>query len=223
MRCCSWLAVVALLVAAPAQATLLKDGGFERPTPSRGLINDNDYASMPGRSGKRSWDVWREIGAWSTVAGHGIEVQTRRTIRGAAPHSGDYYVELDSHPGGASSNTTMAQMVNLDPGAYRLSYWYQPRTHRSGDNGLEVLWDGVRIGRHDETSRTQAGWLQHVADVHVATAGDHTLEFTAFGGANTLGALIDTVELNRVPEPGMWPLLGAGLAALAYLRRHRSA
>jgi hypothetical protein len=222
MRSLTWLALLAPIVAAPAHATLLTDGGFESGALGAGEINGNSYGAMPGAGGARSWDVWDEIGNWKTTRGAGIEVQTRRTVGGADPQAGDYYVELDSHPRGGS-NSTMAQDVALGVGSYRLSYWYQPRTKRAGDNSLAVFWDGVEIASHDETTLTQAGWVQHIADVDVTTAGDHTLAFAARGTANSFGAFVDSVELTPVPLPGALPLLGAGLAGLAYLRRRAAA
>jgi hypothetical protein len=213
---------LAPIVAAPAQATLLTDGGFDSGALGAGAINGNSYGAMPGADGARSWDVWNEVGGWRTTRGAGIEVQTRDTVAGADPHAGEYYVELDSHPRGGS-NSTMAQDVALGVGSYRLSYWYQPRTRRAGDNTLAVFWSGVEIASHDETALTQAGWAHHVADLDVTTAGDHTLAFAARGTANSLGAFVDSVELTQVPAPGALPLLGAGLAGLAYLRRRRAA
>lgn len=205
-------------VATAGQAALLHNGGFELGPTAPGLANGNSFAAMPGASGNRSWDVWTDIPGWTTTDGRGIELQTHRTIGGADPYSGDYYVELDSHPRGGS-NSTMTQQVTLAGGRYRVSYWYQPRTDRAGDNGLAVLWDGVEISAVDARRSNHAGWVQYIANVDVDADGTYALGFAARGIENSFGGLVDDIELSQVPLPGALPLLGAGVAALAYLRR----
>lgn len=220
-RACAMGVAMALCAGVADAAVTLENGSFERGPTGTGAVSGNVFGDMAGQSGLGSWDVWGSLPGWTTIDGAGIEVQTRHTLGGADPQDGDYYVELDSHPRG-DSNSTMAQDVALGVGIYRLSYWYQPRTERAGDNTLAVFWDGVEIASHDETTLTQAGWVQHIADVDVTAAGDYTLAFAARGTANSFGAFVDTVELTPVPAPAALPLLGAGLAALAYLRRRRT-
>ncbi|MEO1090851.1 MAG: hypothetical protein AAFX81_09475 [Pseudomonadota bacterium] len=219
----SALAVAGVADAAPVN--LLVNGGFEQAPAGPGIVNGRTFGTMPGQGGSRSWDVWSSengggLPGWATQ-GNGVEVQTRRTIGGADPVSGDYYVELDSHPHGPDSNSTILQTVSLGVGTYALSYWYQPRTNRAGDNGLEVLWDGDVIGTHDERSGAQAGWVQFFANLDVTAAGDHALGFRATGLANTTGALLDDVALTQTPIPAALPLLGAGFAGLAFWRRRQ--
>lgn len=213
-------AATAVLIAGAAQASVIQNGDFELGPTNNGLINNNSFSAMNGQSGNRSWDVWTTLPGWTTAAGNGIEIQTRRTIGGADPQSGDHYVELDSHPK-AGGNSTMQQSVQLDVGTYRLSYWYQPRTNKPNDNVLSVLFDGAEIARHDETSSSQAGWAQYFADIEVSTAGDYGLAFAAAGLETSLGALIDNVDLSPVPVPAALPLLATGLGGIALWRRRQ--
>ena len=219
-RACA-IGVALSLSAGVAYGGLLTNGGFEDAPSTVGNVNGNDFATMPGAGGNGSWDVWTELPGWTTTNGHGVEIQTRRTIGGADPKGGDFYVELDSHPRGGS-NSAITQEVDLEPGHYRLSYWYQPRTSGDGDNVLAVLWNDTEIERHDQTSASQSTWVQYFADIHVETEDTYKLSFLADGNENTLGALLDDVELSQVPLPGALPLFGAGLAGLAYLRRRRN-
>lgn len=216
------LGLAAVLVAGTAHANLLQNGDFELGPNGRGLVNGNDFDAMPGRAGSRSWDVWTSLPGWTTTGGAGIEVQTRRTVGGADAQSGAYYIELDSHPRGRS-NSTMAQSVDLTAGKYVLSYWYQPRTGRPGDNVIAAMFDGIDLAVQDETSKTQGGWVQYFANIDVATAGTYTVGFAARGLENTLGGFIDNVELSQVPLPAALPLMGAGLAGLAFWRRRQQA
>lgn len=213
-------AATAVLIAGSAQAGLIQNGDFELGPAGSGLINNNSFDAMSGQSGNRSWDVWTALPGWTTASGSGIEVQTRRTIGGADPQSGDHYVELDSHPK-TGGNSTMMQSVQLDAGTYRLSYWYQPRTNRANDNVLSVLFDGNEIARHDETSSSQTGWALHFADIDVNAAGTYGVAFAAGGLETTLGAFVDNVDLAPVPVPAALPLLATGLGGLALWRRRR--
>lgn len=214
------LGVALTLIAGAAQANLIDNGDFELGPSTPGLVNNNMFGDMAGRSGDRSWDVWTALPGWTTQSGNGIEVQTARTIGGADPQSGAHYVELDSHPR-QGSNTTMVQTVSLDAGTYRLSYWYQPRTNNAGDNVLAAMFDGVDLRVHDETTTAQGGWVQYFANIDVTSAGSYLIGFAARGDANTFGALLDNVELTQTPIPGALPLLGAGVAGLSFWRRRQ--
>lgn len=187
----------------------------------------------------QSWKVFQVVDPWFTLEGAGIEIQQNSTIGGADAHDGTFYVELDSHntgQGGASymSNTAMGQVVDLDPGYYTLSFWYQPRTDNLNDNGILASvfgWDsntdqtvGIALGfqNADNRSSVQPGWEQFFVNFTVTEAGDHLIQFAANGNENTLGGFIDSVSLTRaVPEPATWLMMILGFAMTAFSVKRR--
>lgn len=216
--------VVLTLGAGVADAAMMIDNGsFERGLEGAGEVNGNAFGDMPGQTGRNSWDVWGSLPGWETTDGAGIEVQTRHTVGGVTPFDGDYYVELDSDPTDrdGQTNSTMEQRLELASGLYRLSYAYQPRTNSAGDNILSVAVDGVELANLDRRSGDSQGWVMYYADFLVDEAGPTAISFAAKGNDNTLGAFVDGVELSQVPVPAALPLMGSGLAALAYSARRR--
>ena len=216
--------VVLTLGAGVADAAMMIDNGsFERGPEGAGEVNGNAFGNMPGKGGGDSWDVWGSLPGWETTDGAGIEVQTKHTVGGVTPFDGDYYVELDSDPtnGNGQTNSTMAQSLDLSSGLYRLSYAYQPRTNSKRDNVLSVSVDGVELANLDSSSGDSQGWVMYYADFSVDGADPTKISFAAKGTDNTLGAFVDGVELSQVPVPAALPLMGTGLAALAYSARRR--
>ena len=143
-----------------------------------------------------------------------------------AAHSGNQYVELDSHTG-TDTNSVMYQTIDsLSVGAsYELSFWYHARTNNgaANDNGIEVLWGdslpGATVLDLEGYSRnSNLGWMNFSLDL-VATAETMFLSFGATGLDNTLGGFIDNVSLTAVPEPGTLALFAIGAAGLLVGRR----
>mgnify|MGYP006280927853 CR=1 FL=1 len=222
-RACVVGVVLTLGAGVADAAVTIENGSFELGPNGRGEVNGNLFGAMPGQGGGDSWDVWGSLPGWTTTDGAGIEVQTRGTVGGVTPFEGDYYVELDSDPTDrdGQTNSTMVQSLELGSGLYRLSYAYQPRTNSQGDNILSVSVDGVELANLDRRSGDGQGWVMYYADFSVDEAGPTAISFAAQGTDNTLGAFVDGVELSQVPVPAALPLMGSGLAGLAYLARRR--
>ncbi len=204
------------LFTSAAQATLLKNGDFEV----------NPLAP------NRSWSVFDAIDGWVTTSGSGIEVQRNTIVRA---HSGNYYIELDSHAkrdSGLASNSAMTQSVTTVAGQrYELSFFYLPRTNKgSNDNGLGVFWDSFdnNFAAFDPSHqvfsienmkrRDLSQWTQYTVEL-TATSDTMALSFAGQGRSNTLGAFIDDVSLTPVSAPGSLALLGIGLAGLGWMRK----
>lgn len=228
------------------QAEVLTNGGFDvvgTTVPNVGLVNGNTFASMPGQTGTNSWDVFASIPGWTSLAGTaGIEVQTLNTITGTnaiTPHSGDYYVELDSH-GGATTNSGMYQSVSLSAGLYLLEFYYSPRVSGNpGDTnridfGLATNYAsaGVQAGPFSSfvsgpsavPPATSVGSWTLISAMFDVTGGNYDLWFEATGKDDSLGGFIDSVSLSVVPLPLGIILLPFGVAAMHLVgRRLRAA
>lgn len=220
------LSIYLIVASATSQASLITNGSFEQTTftdysTSVGEVFNTDLHAYESKS--RAWDVFYRLPGWVTTQGNGIELQ-----KNLVTHSqdGSHHVELDSHPRGAS-NSVMTQTLNsLIVGAdYLLEFYYQPRTNRNNDNGINVFWydaattfdfDMQAVLTSDSTRGLTPNWiLQSVS--FTAQAQSMNLSFAAFGRQNSLGGLIDNVSLEQVtavPEPSMFVFFIMAVAAL---------
>lgn len=216
----------AVLISANSANALVVNGNFEDTTTldPTGLVNNNELSKLATTGS--SWDVFSEINGWKTSDGAGIEVQTNRTLTTVDAHSGQHYIELDSHPK-PNSNSTMEQEVALGTGGYELSFWYSPRNSDVDSNGIFYqilgLVDQTLVEGPDPGPPVIAvgQWTEITAIFHVATAGLYDLSFAATGKENTYGGFIDTVSITAVPVPAAGLLLPAGIAALGLVSRRR--
>ena len=202
------IAVLSLLVAVPAMATapanLIVNGSFEDAVQDDG-----------------TWSIHRRIDGWTTVAGSGIEV--RNNVAGTA-FDGVNFVELDGHAG--QGNTRMQQKVQTQAGQlYELRFAYSARPGVAGraTNGIRVAWNGVTLGTYRGTGSDQHDWME-ISNTVIGTGGLDVLSFLAIGANDGLGGSLDKVSLTAaVPEPGTYALMLAGLAAVGFIARRRSA
>jgi len=230
MRRAICLLGLALLTAAPATAATVVNGSFEDPIAGNtaGLNNGQFYGTMPGTGS--GWDRWTSLNGWTTDAGPGIEVQTKKTL-GLTPKDGKYYVELDSN-----SNSAMTQSVWLERGVYLLSFFYSPRANggqtdgeMAGSNGITYSIANLSktVTGPDALMGTTVGtWTRITAKFIADTAANYTLRFAATGQSNSYGGLMDDVAIDYVapvPVPAAGLLLLGGLGGLAALKRRRKA
>lgn len=232
---CAVAALFLGVAALPAHAVIVQNGGFDEigDDPTGLTLGDSDgqkLSSLIGASGRQSWDVFASLpGGWVAPTGAGIEVQSLNTLNPkVTPHSGTFYVELDTESeGGSNSNSVMEQMIGtLAPRRYELSFFYRPRTGQVDTNGITVeIFNGIMLTQNFISSDT-SDWMEQVIGFNVgAGVGDLTLRFAAGGNADEIGGLIDTVSISAVPIPAALPLLLTGLGALGFAswRRRKTA
>lgn len=191
-----------------AQLNLIDNGCFEHTDNRRGhqtnkvlnqLVNGqwDVYASLPGS---------KNTDSWVTEHGNGIEVQRNTVVKS---HSGNHYIELDSH--GRNSNSKMSQTVDImQPGNYRLAFYYLPRVSGANDNSIDVLIDDEVISTVSgsaqslkDNNKTLSGWKLIIIDLKGLTAGPLKLSFSAVTEADrhlTYGGLLDDISLVPLLE-----------------------
>ena len=236
------LAAIAPLAAqatpSPSPINLIQNGSFESPA-----IAYNTWTVVPGKNyldANNTKKATKYMADWDTDLTSGVEV--RNHVAGIA-QDGNNFIELDTHfgkfncatfdnnSGGNSTNSWISQTVNTSAGqVYHLSYYYSPRGgSQSGDNQINVFWDGVQLGAGTYTNSgsgaTHSGnwtdWQHFEFDV-VGTGNTGTLKFADAGTANTYGGSLDNVSLvAAVPEPETYALMMAGLGAVGFMARRR--
>jgi hypothetical protein len=80
--------------------------------------------------------------------------------------------------------------------------------------GVDVLWNDVVVGSYNPASTAFTSF-----SILVTGTGNDKLSFLGTGTSDSLGSLLDNVEVQAVPEPMSMVVIAGGAAAL--LRRRR--
>jgi len=191
----SKLGLVALLatVSAISSANLIVNGGFEVPD-----VNGN-WGQFPNDTAG-GW--FAEVDSMEVGAG---------AIYGVTGFEGNQILELDS-----TSNSKISQNVNTSSTLYTVSLLAGLRAGTTAANAsLDVLWNDVVIGSIAPTSTNLSLYTFTVS----GTGALDKLSLFGTGTSDSLGAVVDAVKVEAVPEPASMAVLGLGLAAL--LRRRK--
>ncbi len=166
------------------------------------------------------WGTYDSITGWKATAGGKIEVQ-----RGAAgkAYDGKNLVELDSHNYNKGIETLgiFQDLATTIGKTYSFSFAYSPRINvQAADNVFEALAGNV----FKQTIQAGKGGKQTdwklFSTQFVANSTTTRIQFNDKGIRNTtLGAFIDDVQVQAVPEPTA--LLGLSVAGLSLLARKK--
>ena len=185
--------------AAKSDANLIVNGSFETtPTP------------LPGSN----WDLFDSILGW-TSSGAPIEIG-HGDVYGVSGHVGNNVLELDS-----TGNATVSQTVTITTaGNYQLSFLAALRAGVGiASQGFSVVWNGVTLDSNTPGSTSMSSFVYGIN----ALPGSYVLSFVGIGTNDSLGTLIDDVQLNAVngvPDGGVAAtLLGLALAGVGVFRR----
>lgn len=182
-----------------ANANLIVNGSFEQPT-----------AFQSG-----GWALYSSIPGWTIpVGGQPIEVGAAGTY-GVTGQHGNNVMELDSN-----HNVTVSQNITAS-GSYLLSFLYAQRSGVPTSSGqFTVWWNGSQIGGLFMPTSTV---MTLYSSLVTAQNGVNTLTFQGAGLSNSYGALVDDVQLNRVPDStSTLALLGGVLGLMGLAARRRS-
>ncbi|MBE2212804.1 MAG: VPDSG-CTERM sorting domain-containing protein [Opitutaceae bacterium] len=192
------LAVAGCLLASAltANANLIVNGSFEQPTP---------FSSG-------GWALYNSIPGWTATGQHPIEIGAGGTY-GVTGFDGNNVMELDS-----TGNVEVSQVATITGGWYNLSFLYAQRSGVPSMSGsFDILWNNSLIASFAPTSTVMALYA-----TSVFATGSDTLTFRGTGTSNSYGALVDDVQLNRVPDGGSTlALLGGALCLIGFVNRRR--
>ena len=150
------------------------------------LIINGDFENNPLNN--TGWNVFDSIVGWTSPVGL-VEVQESNFQTGNA--QGNAVVELDSH--GANSNATIQQVVEItDAGTYTLSVDYAARGSNFSTNGFDIIVNGEVVS---QVRPNTSGFQTETVELELA-AGDAVIQFRGAGTQDTIGTVIDNVELR---------------------------
>jgi hypothetical protein len=151
---------------------------------------------------------------WTTVGNFGA-TGVSGTFDGIAPNSGNYQAYL----GPVGSDGYLSQTFATTPGAQYTVSLYEAGFGGSPSN-FGVIFDGATLLYQNPAPNQQYTLYSFVA---TATGPSSTLEIEFQN--NPSYQLLDDVSVTQTtPEPGLYSLLGLGLAAMgAAIKRRRNA
>lgn len=131
------------------------------------------------------------------------------------------YVDLDGSSGQAGLMLSHAIYIPV-AGEYTLSFQLAGSQRTPNDETVNVV---AALGNYASIFNVASNqdFTTYTANLYLDNPGNLFLTFQNLGGDN-MGALLDSVEVAAVPEPGMVMLLGTGLLGLAlYGKRRKNA
>lgn len=238
-------ATALVLFAAPAQAQIVQNGGFESTTNGAGQLGYNtaatDWSVSPVTPGGDTYIFLFNAGTADTTGANGEYGGltlwgpgdgSNNGLPAASPDGGNF-VAMD----GDFQNSYLTQTINgLTPGDQYAISFYWAASQQSGFYGDTIQSLTVSLGSESQTttaydlpSQGFSGWMAQT-DTFTASSGSEALSFLANGNLPVPPfVLLDGVsgtQVSSVPEGGatsMYLLLAAALSfgALFIVQRKR--
>ena len=217
-----------MMLAVPAQADLITNGGFETTTAGNGQLGFNTFATgwsstaynfvfAPGTADTTgATGIDGGLSLWGTGNG-GVDALV------VSPNGGNFVAADPVYDSGPITQTINGLTVG---DVYALSFYYGGAQQYTFNGPTTEGWD-VSLGSQTQDTPVLSngnheftGWYSETFD-YTATSSSELLSFMAVGSPPGLPpfAVLDGVSLNPTPEPGTLPLLFTGLmSGLTVLR-----
>ncbi|HEX8371620.1 MAG TPA: DUF642 domain-containing protein [Chthoniobacterales bacterium] len=208
--CIVLLSAAACLLATPADAQFLTNGGLN--------MLAGDEGKTLSISGGNSY------GGWTNSGGTNIEFVGVQLGLGPSAE-GNGFVDLNGVQGPGRISQTFATTTLQQ---YRINFSLSGNPgvtgDRPNDKPMSLLWNGgvVQSYTFDQLAgdtHSNLRWESYSA--FVTGTGTDTLTFASTGGYSDAGAMIDKVTVTAVPEPGAVVFLGFGGILLAACLRQK--
>src|SRR5687768_2848342 len=147
-----------------------------------------------------TWSLFSVIPGWTLASGQNMEIQNH--VAGS-PFDGDHFLELDS-----DANSAVFQDLDTVAGnQYIIGFAFSARPYVV-DNSMNVFWGGslVSLINADGSALIETQWAEYEFNVTAQTASTR-LQFSGVTiDQNGLGAYIDAVSVDQLPDPPSDPV-----------------
>lgn len=124
-------------------------------------------------------------------------------------------VDLDGSTGNAG---VLSRDFSLTAGTTYTSFFDIAGSQRGGSENLQIIFGSANLSLNPLASNSP--WTQYSLTFTPVVTGTYSLVFNNAGGDN-MGAMLDNVSVQAVPEPETYALLLAGLGLMGAVARRR--
>lgn len=193
--------ILALMVSMTANAGLIINGGFE----------NND---VNGGAGGWQWYSSGDVDGWE-----GSNIEIWDDFGAIGPYEGEQHAELNAHPSNGGAFSIFQTFSTVQGASYDLFFAYGARSNNNESFLVELIGGNALLNQlvDDHTVNVWSTFSHEF----VADSTQTTLRFTSVTPrTGTVGNFLDAISVVRVPAPGTFLLLAAGLFGLGYRRKN---
>ena len=197
--------------------TILLLAGFFATQANAAMITNGSFED--GHNDPATWEFLPSIVGWNENVTTNVEIHRGGFIAPTA-QSGNFYVELNSHPSqGGTAFELVQELDTIINQEYKVTFWAQKREENDGSFSASAGGSSTTVSSH-----IVGEWSMHHL-LFTAVAELTTLKFLSLDvppGEDTIGHFLDSVEISAVPLPGALVLLAGGLLGLGAFRKREA-